>query len=65
MLPSEFKWPEMKVRRDELRALGLCICGPKAPPGTPSRKYGIVHGPVVQGGKCQRCLDVHRGRKAQ
>ncbi len=54
-------YPELKLRRDELRAAGLCINGPKA--GGVS-KNGIAHGPVVSGGKCQRCVDVHRGGRS-
>lgn len=43
-----------------LRAAGRCICGPLS--GFISRR-GTVHGPVVRGGKCQRCLDVHAGKQ--
>jgi hypothetical protein len=42
-----------KLRRDRLRAQGRCINGP-IDPNKPT-----IHGPVVRGGKCQRCLDVH------
>jgi len=47
-----------KVRRDELRALGLCI---NASLKTTNRAK-VVHGEVVQAGRCQRCLDVKRGK---
>lgn len=41
--------------RDVLRSLNVCICGPKS--GFVG-KFGAVHGPVVRGGRCQRCLDI-------
>lgn len=40
------------------RAAGVCINGPLV--GTVGERRGIEHGPVVQGGRCQRCLDVKR-----
>lgn len=43
-----------KLSRDEKRAAGLCINGPLS--GNVG-KSGVVHGPVVSGGRCQRCLD--------
>jgi hypothetical protein len=46
---------KLKIRRDMLRQVGRCINGPTI--GLISRK-GVEHGPVVRGGKCQRCLDV-------
>ncbi len=46
-----------KARRDKLRALGKCICGPAD--GTVGRE-GVEHGPVVAGGRCQRCWDAKR-----
>lgn len=46
----------VKLRRDELRALGKCINGPLV--GNVGR-HGVVHGEVVKGGKCQRCIDVY------
>lgn len=45
--------PDQKLVRDAKRAAGICING-----GPRSR---VVHGPVVRGGKCQRCIDVHKG----
>jgi hypothetical protein len=59
---ARYKHPAQKVTRDQMRELGRCINGPRdldIDPQTPS-KSGIVHGPVVSGGKCQRCIDVHR-----
>ncbi len=53
------KYWDVKNRRDSLRELGLCINGPMEL-GKPSRNTGLVHGPVVQSGKCARCLEVHR-----
>jgi hypothetical protein len=47
---------EMAIRRETLRALGRCINGPID--DRPGRRAGLVHGPVVSGGKCQRCVDV-------
>lgn len=47
---------KMKVRRDALRAAKKCING-----GPRSR---VVHGPVVSGGRCQRCIDVKQGKIA-
>lgn len=43
----------------ERRSAGRCINGPSS--GYVSRR-GTVHGEVVRGGKCQRCIDVHAGR---
>jgi hypothetical protein len=45
-------------RRDALRAANRCINGPKV--GNVGSR-GVVHGPVVKAGKCQRCVDVHDG----
>ncbi len=42
-------------RRDRLRSIGQCINGPEV--GIVSR-LGTEHGPVVSGGKCQRCIDL-------
>lgn len=47
-------------RRIVLKAHGRCICGPLE--GFVS-KSGIVHGPVVSGGRCARCVAVKRGHK--
>lgn len=47
-------WPDRKLRRDALRALGRCINGPM------SLVVINAHGPVVAGGRCQKCLDVKR-----
>jgi hypothetical protein len=51
---TEVLHPKAKVRRDALRAAGLCING-----GPRSK---VVHGPVVSGGRCQRCEDVKSGK---
>lgn len=57
-----YKHPDQKIARDEMRAAGRCINGPRSgDPHAPS-KYGVIHGEVVSGGKCQRCLDVHKGK---
>ncbi len=47
-------------RRDRLNALALCINGPDS--ARPSLRSGIVHGPVVSGGKCARCIARHKGQ---
>lgn len=47
---------EVKTRRDELRDAEVCINGPKN--GNVGAR-GVTHGPVVRGGKCQHCIDVH------
>ncbi len=51
---------ESRVRRAALMELGLCICGPFP---WSCRRSQIEHGPVVSGGRCQRCLDVKRGTR--
>jgi hypothetical protein len=56
--PYEVMHPKMKQRRDMLRAQGRCINGPVV--GDTSKR-GVAHGPVVSGGKCERCMVVHRG----
>jgi hypothetical protein len=48
-----------KSRREILKEAGQCIGGPLV--GFVG-KGGAVHGPVVRGGKCQRCITVHKGR---
>jgi hypothetical protein len=48
-------------RRIVLKAHGLCICGPGPGQGFTSRN-GVVHGPVVSGGRCQRCIDLKKGK---
>lgn len=53
---TDVEHPDRKVRRDELRAAERCINGPKV--GNVGRR-GVVHGPVVKHGRCQRCLDVY------
>lgn len=56
----EVKHPKLQMRRDRLRALELCINGPLPVGERRNRRVGAVqHGPVVKGGKCQRCLDIH------
>ncbi len=47
--------PNLKKRRDALRAAKICINSSFNP--TPRAK--VVHGPVVKAGKCQRCADRH------
>jgi hypothetical protein len=54
--------PKSKTRRDMLRAVRRCINGPVDPT---NRRGTIEHGPVVRGGKCQRCLDVHTKKNAR
>lgn len=49
---------KVSQRRSELRAAGKCINGPLV--GNVGM-HGARHGEVVRGGKCQRCIDVHRG----
>lgn len=51
--------PKLKERRDRLRAEGRCINGP-APWSRSYRTQLVEHGPVVSGGRCQRCIDVKR-----
>ncbi len=54
----EVKHPDSKVVRDELRATGRCICGPRDPNTNVGKRHGVEHGPVVRGGRCQRCVDI-------
>ncbi len=55
---TRYERRQSKARHDLLRALGRCINGPvEDRPG----KRGVVHGPVVSGGRCQRCIDVKKG----
>ena len=56
--------PELKIQRDKLRAENRCINGPRDPAMAAGRAQGVVHGDVVRGGKCQRCIDVHSGERA-
>lgn len=51
------KHPDLKTSRDELRDTKRCINGPRKPTTNVGIR-GVEHGPVVQGGKCQRCVDV-------
>lgn len=53
---------ETASRREKLRAANRCINGPLE--DRPGKRGGVVHGPVVSGGKCQRCLDAAHGRVA-
>lgn len=48
--------PKVKSRRDLLRQEKRCINGPTN--GNVSSR-GVVHGPPVKGGKCQRCCHIH------
>jgi hypothetical protein len=57
-LTSPERRAEVSVRRAILRDAGRCINGPLDE--RPGRRAGVVHGPVVRGGKCQHCIDVHR-----
>ncbi len=53
----EVAYPDRKRRRDSLKARGLCICGPDT-------LVSInAHGPIVSGGRCQRCQDVARASR--
>jgi hypothetical protein len=54
----ELAYPKLKQKRDELRAQNRCICGPWDPSTNTGKRRGIEHGPVVRGGRCQRCWDV-------
>lgn len=52
-LPAKpIEHPKVKARRDALRAAGICI---NSGPGS-----RVEHGPVISGGKCQRCKDLHK-----
>lgn len=58
ILPSGYLTPyhqrkKQVARRDALRALGKCICGPVV--GNVGRS-GVVHGPPIRLGRCERCL---------
>ena len=57
----EIAYPDMKLVRDRLRSEGVCINGPRD--GSSISKNGVVHGPVVQGGRCQRCVEIWRQSK--
>lgn len=48
----------IKSRHDRLRAANKCINGPEV--GNVSIRSGIEHGPVVSGGRCQRCVDAKK-----
>jgi hypothetical protein len=48
--------PKAKDRRDAMRAANVCINGTKV--GAAPRPGRLVHGPVIQGGRCARCIDV-------
>ena len=50
-------YPRQKRMRDLLREEKRCINGPRDP-NQVRGVGGVEHGPVVSGGKCQRCLDV-------
>lgn len=60
---ENLKYPKLKARRDLLREQQRCINGPAAErsdvvPRGPNPVQKVEHGPVVGGGKCQRCIDV-------
>jgi hypothetical protein len=62
---TEKRTPESQLslvsqRRARLRRAKKCINGPEV--GNVGR-YGVEHGQVVSGGKCQRCLDVAAGSR--
>jgi hypothetical protein len=48
------KYPKQRERRRLLRALGKCINGPLD--GDMGQARGVVHGPAVKSGRCERCL---------
>ena len=45
----------VKLRRQKLRDLGLCINGSLT--GQPSKLSRRVHGEAIQGGRCAACLE--------
>lgn len=53
--------PEARERSYRRRSLalftGVCINGPLV---GGAGKRGVIHGPVVRGGKCQHCLDTYK-----
>ena len=49
----------VKLRRQKLRDLGLCINGSLT--GKPSKRTGRVHGVVIHGGRCAVCLESKGG----
>ncbi len=60
---------QVKVRRDAMRALEICINGsyslplaPGKPPRKPNRwrRPRVEHGKPVKAGKCERCVAQHR-----
>jgi len=51
---------KLKVRRDDIRSRGLCINGPADPSDPLLKPNSVTHGPVVRGGKCQHCINVHK-----
>jgi hypothetical protein len=58
--------PDAKWRRDKLKSLGICINAPLPAElrKTQASLGRVVHGsPVGKAGKCQRCVNVHAGRK--
>lgn len=64
----EVTHPKAKERRDKMRALGICINSSlvieRKFDGTlrsPPCGQRVEHGPAVKAGKCQRCLNVHKG----
>lgn len=56
--------PKGKIRRDKLKELGICINGQLPEDARSGRLFErplVEHGPpVTKGGKCQRCVDVHK-----
>lgn len=58
--------PGAKARRDVLKALGLCINAALPPEyrRIRCRPSTMQHGaPVSPSGKCQRCVDIHKGKR--
>ena len=56
---DETRRSESQDRKQALRDAGRCINGTLT--GEPSKRTGTIHGPVVSGGKCARCIAIHRG----
>lgn len=55
---NDIRHPDVKAWRDRLRELNLCICGPA--PWALHPRSRVEHGPVVSGGRCQRCIEIKR-----
>lgn len=55
MAIADVAYPDQRVRQDELRAQRRCI-------NAPALADGPLHGAVLRGDKCARCIAVHAGR---